>query len=87
MMTALPYRSAVLSIFMPVTGVLKGHDLMNQKLSSFSCLGTITYIMGFPLILSTYATSSSVCSTQCKKVGMNILKIGICLTITNESII
>ena len=43
--------------------------------------------MGFPLTLSTDATSSSVWSIQCKKDGLDILKIGICLTITNKSII
>ena len=72
MMTALSDSSAVLSIFMHVTGVLKGHDMMNQNLTSFYCLLLINYILSFPLILSTYATSSSVWSTQCEKVGMNI---------------
>ena len=87
MMTALSDSSDVLYIFMPITGVKKGHDLMNQNLPSISCLRIITSMMIFSLIISTDATSSSDCGTQCKKVGLNILKIGICLTIKNKSII
>ena len=74
-MTALSDRSTVLSIFMPVTGVNKGHDMMNQNLPSFSCLRIITYIISFGSILSTYANSSSIWSTKFKRVGMNILKL------------
>ena len=58
-----------------VTGVKKGHDLMNQNLPSFPCLRIITSIMSFYLILSTYATSSSVWNTQCQNFEMNILKL------------
>ena len=86
-MTDLSYSSYVLSIFMPVTGVNKGHDMMSQNLPSFSCLRIITSIIGFTSILSKGATYSSVWSIKCKKVGINIVKIGICLTITNKSII
>ena len=86
-MAALPDSSAVLSIFIPVTGVKKGHDMINQNLPLFYCLIIITSIIGFPFIISTCATSISVWSTQCKKIGMNILIIGVCLTITKNSII
>ena len=58
---------------------------MNQNVSSFSCLKK--WLLKWVSILSTHATSSSVCSTQCNKVGMNVLQIRACLTITNKSII
>ena len=77
MITVLLDSSDVLSIFMPVTDVKKGHDIMNQNLLSFYCLGIIYSITSIPLIISTYATSSSVWITQCKIVGMKILKIEI----------
>ena len=77
MMKLLSDSSTVMSIFMPVTGVKKGHGTMNQNLPSFYCLGIIYSIIISPLILSTYAISSCVWSTQCKIVGMNILKVEI----------
>ena len=56
MMTALSYSSSVLAIFMPVTGVEKEHGMMIQNLPSVYCLIIITYILVFPLIISTDAT-------------------------------
>ena len=87
MMTDLSDIYTVLSIFIPVTGFKKGHDLMIQNWPSFSCLIIITSVTSFPLIILTYATSSSVWNTRCIKIGTNILKIGIFLSITNKSII
>ena len=75
MMTSLLDNSDALCIFMLVAGFLKGHDLMNQNLPSFSCLKKITSIMSFPFILSTYADLSSVWSTQGKKFGITVLKL------------
>ena len=46
-MTFLSYSAALLYIFMPSTGVLKGHNLMNQHLPSFSCLKIITSMVSF----------------------------------------
>ena len=67
MMTSLSDISDVLFIFMPATGVKKGHDLMNQNLPSFYCVTKNTPKRS--LIISTDATLSSVLSTQCKKLG------------------
>ena len=58
---------------------------MNQNLPQFYCLEMITSIMIF--IISIDATSLFVWSTQCKFFGMNIFKIGVCLIITNKSMI
>ena len=68
-MTAMSDSSDALSIFIPVTGVKKGHALMNQNLTPFSCLRIITSIMIPPLMILTDYNSSSVWSTQCKKLG------------------
>ena len=46
-MADLPDSSAVLYIYISVTGGKKGHDLMNQNRPSFSCLLIITYEISF----------------------------------------
>ena len=60
MMTDLSDRSAVLTIFMSVTGIFKGDDQMNKILPSFYYLRIITYIMSIPLIISIYTNLLSV---------------------------
>ena len=47
----------------------------------------MTSITVSTLTISIDDNEASVWSTQCKKIGMSTLNIGICLTITNKSII
>ena len=70
---------------MPVTGVKKGHDMMNKNLLPFPCLRITTFIMIFPLFFQQIILHQVFGVHSVKKVEMNILKVGICLTITNKS--
>ena len=83
-MTDLSDSSAILDILIPITGFRKGHDLKNQNLPSISCLKK-TSETNFNYFDRFYFTKCLEYTMW--KFGMNILKIGVCLTITNKSII
>ena len=63
-----------------LTSITKKHYFLKRY--SCCCLSMITSIMNFALIISTYATSSS--RLHILIFEINILKIEICLTITNK---
>ena len=84
-MTDLSYSSTELAIFIPITGVLKYHDLMNQNLPSFSCLRKITSIISFYKLFQ-HMLLIQMFGVHKETIEMNISKIGIILTITNKSI-